>query len=240
MPSPSESQKIRKYDLRFILDSPVPHNQPVPRSQPVPYPQPQPRTPPHYLGQGDTACAPRDQATATRSSGIVTSDRKLEYSLSNPAQPSDCSYSILCFDNRQPSIPSPLSPPWLSAGQRNHHDIHTVSSSDGTQYIYIGRSTGPKRNVLQRIEDMSMNLTIKSFGPSEVVCAGCSHTYSIRNGFIQDPNTSYSDSIWTGTHQATCKILQSWRNPSSTYRPAPATQAELARLRMASRDAARI
>ncbi|TRM67257.1 hypothetical protein BD626DRAFT_566271 [Schizophyllum amplum] len=139
--------------------------------------------------------------------------------------------------NMSPSIPAPLV--WLSpalsssADPRANRKIHSFSTSGGfVKYIYIGQPTRNGRNVLQRVEDMSIEPDIKSFGPYDIICAGCDHAFSTRNGSAMYQNNAGS---WEMHH---CNTLRDWNNPASPRKLTPEMAAEFAHSRMVSRDRA--
>ncbi|TRM67162.1 hypothetical protein BD626DRAFT_535124 [Schizophyllum amplum] len=137
------------------------------------------------------------------------------------------------LDVRWAPLQTPLSPPRSFPDQSVRSEIHTVFSSDGVRYKYIGpRIRGRGRNVLQRIEDMSADPDIKSFGPYDIVCAGCS-----RVCLTQEGSGIYLDyqSSW-GHHR--CSTLREWKSPTSAHKFTAAMRAEHERSRGASRDLA--
>ncbi|TRM67170.1 hypothetical protein BD626DRAFT_484962 [Schizophyllum amplum] len=100
--------------------------------------------------------------------------------------------------------------------------------------MYTGTRALSGRNVLQRVEDMSANPTIRSFGPYAIACAGCGVAISTRRGAVL-----YDDcrDTWE-SHKTTCGVLRDWNNPTSARTLTAAKRAEHERSRKASRDEA--
>ncbi|TRM67286.1 hypothetical protein BD626DRAFT_171789 [Schizophyllum amplum] len=114
-----------------------------------------------------------------------------------------------------------------------NHRVHLFRTSVGlVQYIYVGDSINNGRNVLQRVEDMSVDTRIQSFGPYNIVCAGCNKSLDTRSrpGIYQDKAGSWASHY--------CSVLREWEDPSSPHKPTPEMAAGFARLRAESRDEA--
>ncbi|TRM67269.1 hypothetical protein BD626DRAFT_566279 [Schizophyllum amplum] len=114
-----------------------------------------------------------------------------------------------------------------------NHRVHLFRTSVGVvQYIYVGSAPRGGRNVLERVEDMSVDTRIQSFGPYNIVCAGCNKSLSTRNG---RRGKYYNDRVdaWANHH---CRSFRDWKDPASPSNLTPEMAAEFARSRMVSRD----
>ncbi|TRM67275.1 hypothetical protein BD626DRAFT_485366 [Schizophyllum amplum] len=138
-----------------------------------------------------------------------------------------------------PGAPVPsssISPPRTSAKKRANAKIHSFSTSAGlVKYIYVGKPANNGRNVLQRVEDLIADPYIKSFGPHDVVCAGCDYPFATSNGSANAGIYKYSTGGWR-KHQ--CNRLLDWKDPFSPRKLTPEMAAEFAHSRMVSRDRA--
>ncbi|TRM67261.1 hypothetical protein BD626DRAFT_535182 [Schizophyllum amplum] len=207
----------RRGALSYILNPPTPETD-APGRSPRTYQDNPPRT--VYAPGGDST------APVQQSYGAV----------SPPGGRGRDVPPVLTQQNMSPGVPAPLlwlTPALSSADLRANRKVHLFSTSGGfVKYIYIGQPTRNGRNVLQRVEDMSIEPDIKSFGPYDIICAGCDHAFSTRSGSAMYQNNAGS---WEVHH---CNTLRDWDNPASPRKLTPEMAAEFAHSRMVSRDRA--
>ncbi|TRM67173.1 hypothetical protein BD626DRAFT_170114 [Schizophyllum amplum] len=135
-----------------------------------------------------------------------------------------------------PGLPSASSSPLSTSRPSMDQQMHAPTSaapSHEAKFKYIAsRNTGGGRDVLKRIDDMSANPDIKSFGPYHITCAGCGRAISTRRGIKIYRDTEGS---WE-YHQTACSVLQQWKNPSSSHKLTAEMRAALKQSRMVSKE----
>lgn len=73
----------------------------------------------------------------------------------------------------------------------------------------------PKRNIMQRVEDIRADVFLFDFGPHWYICGGCLQIYQ------GDKRNDHYPGLWE-KHARSCSIIQDWCDIKSKKRPSQA------------------